>query len=230
MSQLRVAKDDHNLLQNDLSRDSKRLIRLDLFSQIPEPLIFQDKVIGLLELKRLAAVIDQSIPMRGRVTDNDLMLLKISTMLEVGDLGIFSREMQLHPKIFQKYPKVERTITKLFGAIEKIADQLATIADFDQRLLKAEPEYLLAISQELQRRNKEYGAKSISNSAAPNNNACYCISQLSAALEKGDLRHAIVIRLCEGDKMRGKGQLTEYIENIFGTGFRLERAWAKLDT
>lgn len=56
----------------------------------------------------------------------------------------------------------------------------------------------------------------------------YTVTAIAERLEDGDLDHAIAIRLNEGDKLRDYGEVSEYIQRTFGSGFRLRDAYRNL--
>ncbi len=200
----------------------KEILRLDLTTEVIAPIKLNGLQIGPKELIALAEKIDQYLKLKRKPTEEVQTLEFISSQLMTGDLGVFTRELRpqgLLPKDQHLITLAEETFG--IGSFPNLATQLAQIPDYETQLLSADPEFLNSVALELKRLNLEYCTKRLPHFIAQGGIPLFTL--LANCLEANNLKHTIAIRLNEGDKMRNRGELSEYIQKIFGTGFRLSK-------
>ncbi len=210
-------------LEEQLDQSYPQFIRLDLTSEVFAPIKLNNLEIGPHELVELSLKIDfhrESTPIRLLGSKTEQLLLNIASNLREANLFPFTREIATDG-IFSKDQKLIKLTEETFGSgnFRTLAEQLERIPDYDVRILLNNQEYLREVAKGIRLRNfafcKDYLPHYISASGIP------LVNRLADQLENNDLRQAIALRLNEGDKLRNRGQLTEYIKRIFGTGFRL---------
>lgn len=218
--------DSRQLPPEDLNTPT--MLRLDLTTEVLGPIRIADKEIDLTELQLLGAKVDAYRRTLSRTSDRCRTLSLIGEQLQEGNLSVFTRETEPPSGMFYSDPKLVDLAEETFGlgSIHDLQEKLTTIPDYNPRLLLEEPEYLKAVAQELRRLNLEHCREHAPHLVEVGGK--HVITALAAKLEALDLKYAIVLRLSEGDKMRGNYPAAKYIQEIFGTGFRLERAYNKL--
>ena len=202
--------------------DPAATIRIDLFTETSEPIAINGSAVYRRDLEALSAEINAILPDPASFGSDDRALFDLALHLRQGDLGWLEYMSRQTPDVFQRHPAAEAIIEQRLGPIATLPKRLQELPDYDPRMLEGRAEFVQEVIDRLTQLNLNYAREQAPHLIS--SGGISIVRSILHYLRLGDLSAAIDIRANEDDKIRRRGALTTYINQIFGRGLRLQKA------